>query len=207
VWRAGGSRGCRLRIPPCPHTRICSALNRSWSGTGCWRTWKCFCATRNRLADCRKRLNVCPLGSGAVAGATLPLDRGFMADSLGFDGADGEQHRRHQRPGLCAGIRQRAFAARPASEPLGGGDDSFSSQEYGFLGLPEAYSTGSSAMPQKKNPDLLELVRGKSGRVLGNANRIDGCVKGCHWPTTRTCRKRRSLCSTPPTHGCYRCCR
>jgi argininosuccinate lyase len=137
-----------------------------------------FLRDAERLADCRKRLNVCPLGSGAVAGATLSLDRAVMADSLGFDGAT---------PNSIDATSDRDFAlefvntvsllalhlSRWAEEMI-----LFSSQEYSFLVLPEAYSTGSSAMPQKKNPDLLELVRGKSGRVLGNATALMVAVKG-----------------------------
>jgi argininosuccinate lyase len=132
----------------------------------------------DRLAYCRKRLNICPLGSGAVAGATLALDRAFMAETLGFDGPT---------PNSLDATSDRDFAiefvdslsllamhlSRWAEEMI-----LFSSQEYGFLSLPEAYSTGSSAMPQKKNPDLLELVRGKSGRILGNATALTVMLKG-----------------------------
>ena len=133
---------------------------------------------RSRLADCRKRLNVCPLGSGAVAGATLPLDRTLMADNLGFDGPtansiDATSDRDFALEFVNSLSLLALHLSRWAEEMI-----LFSSQEYGFLGLPEAYSTGSSAMPQKKNPDLLELVRGKSGRVLGNATALMVAVKG-----------------------------
>ena len=137
-----------------------------------------FLRDADRLADCRKRLNLCPLGSGAVAGATLPLDRGFMADSLGFDGPTGNSiDATSDRDFALEFVSSLSLLAihlsRWAEEMI-----LFSSQECGFLGLPEAYSTGSSAMPQKKNPDLLELVRGKSGRVLGNATALMVTVKG-----------------------------
>jgi len=137
-----------------------------------------FLRDAERLADCRKRLNVCPLGSGAVAGATLPLDRAFMADSLGFDGPtansiDATSDRDFALEFVNALSLLAMHLSRWAEEMI-----LFSSQEYGFLGLPEAYSTGSSAMPQKKNPDLLELVRGKSGRVLGSATALMVAVKG-----------------------------
>ena len=137
-----------------------------------------FLRDAERLADCRKRLNVCPLGSGAVAGATLPLDRAFMADSLGFDGAtansiDATSDRDFALEFVNALSLLAMHLSRWAEEMI-----LFSSQEYGFVALPEAYSTGSSAMPQKKNPDLLELVRGKSGRVLGNATALMIAVKG-----------------------------
>jgi argininosuccinate lyase len=131
-----------------------------------------------RLADCRKRLNVCPLGSGAVAGATLPLDRAFMAATLGFDGPtansiDATSDRDFALEFVNALSLLALHLSRWAEEMI-----LFSSQEYGFIELPEGYSTGSSAMPQKKNPDLLELVRGKSGRVVGHAMGLIVTVKG-----------------------------
>jgi argininosuccinate lyase len=137
-----------------------------------------FLRDAERLADCRKRLNLCPLGSGAVAGATLPLDRALMADSLGFDGATGNSmDATSDRDFALEFVHVLSLLAihlsRWAEEMI-----LFSTQEYSFLELPEAYSTGSSAMPQKKNPDLLELVRGKSGRVLGNATALMVAVKG-----------------------------
>ena len=137
-----------------------------------------FLRDASRLADCRKRLNVCPLGSGAVAGATLTLDRALMADSIGFDAPtansiDATSDRDFAVEFVQALSMLAAHLSRWAEEMI-----LFSTQEYGFIGLPEAYSTGSSAMPQKKNPDLLELVRGKSGRVIGNAVALMTQVKG-----------------------------
>jgi argininosuccinate lyase len=137
-----------------------------------------FLRDADRLADCRKRLNVCPLGSGAVAGATLTLDRALMAISLGFDGVTGNSidatsDRDFVLEFVSALSLLSVHLSRWAEEMI-----LFSSQEYSFLGLPEAYSTGSSAMPQKKNPDLLELVRGKCGRILGNSTALMLVVKG-----------------------------
>jgi len=137
-----------------------------------------FLRDADRLADCRKRMNVCPLGSGAVAGATLPLDRSAMASSLGFDGSTANSvDATSDRDFVVEFVNSLSLLAthlsRWAEEMI-----LFSTQEYGFVGLPEAYSTGSSAMPQKKNPDLLELVRGKSGRVIGNATALIVAVKG-----------------------------
>jgi argininosuccinate lyase len=137
-----------------------------------------FLRDADRLADCRKRMNLCPLGSGAVAGATLPLDRGLMAESLGFNGVtansiDATSDRDFAVEFVNALSLLGAHLSRWAEEMI-----LFSSQEYGFIGLPEPYSTGSSAMPQKKNPDLPELVRGKCGRVLGNATALIVTVKG-----------------------------
>jgi argininosuccinate lyase len=137
-----------------------------------------FLRDADRLAECRARLNVCPLGSGAVAGATLPLDRALMAGSLGFDGptansVDATSDRDFVIEFVNALALLATHLSRWAEEMI-----LFSTQEYGFVALPEAYSTGSSAMPQKKNPDLLELVRGKSGRVLGHATALLISVKG-----------------------------
>lgn len=137
-----------------------------------------FLRDADRLADCRRRLNVCPLGSGAVAGATLALDRAFMAETLGFDSPTANSiDATSDRDFVLEFVNSLSLLAlhlsRWAEEMI-----LFSSQEYEFLELPEAYSTGSSAMPQKKNPDLLELVRGKSGRVVGNATALMVTVKG-----------------------------
>jgi argininosuccinate lyase len=131
-----------------------------------------------RLADCRERLNVCPLGSGAVAGATLPLDREAMAKALEFDGPtansiDATSDRDFALEFVNALSILAMHLSRWAEEMI-----LFSTQEYGFISLPEVYSTGSSAMPQKKNPDLLELVRGKSGRVIGYATSLAITMKG-----------------------------
>jgi argininosuccinate lyase len=137
-----------------------------------------FLRDTDRLADCRKRLNVCPLGSGAVAGATLPLDRRAMATDLDFDqptanSIDATCDRDFVIEFVNALSLLALHLSRWAEEMI-----LFSSQEYGFVRLPEAYSTGSSAMPQKKNPDLLELTRGKCARVIGDATTLQICMKG-----------------------------
>ena len=137
-----------------------------------------FLRDADRLADCRKRLNVCPLGSGAVAGATLPLDRNFMADELDFAGPtansiDATSDRDFILEFVNALALLSLHLSRWAEEMI-----IFSTQEFGFVHLPEAYSTGSSAMPQKKNPDLLELVRGKTGRIIGSATALLVALKG-----------------------------
>jgi len=137
-----------------------------------------FLRDAERLADCRRRLNACPLGSGAVAGATLSLDRSLMASNLDFDGAtansiDATSDRDFVLEFVNALSLLALHLSRWAEEMI-----LFSSQEYSFVLLPEAYSTGSSAMPQKKNPDLLELIRGKSGRIVGNAISLMVAVKG-----------------------------
>jgi len=137
-----------------------------------------FLRDAERLADCRKRLNVCPLGSGAVAGATLPLDRNFMADDLEFAGPtansiDATSDRDFVLEFVNGLSLLSLHLSRWAEEMI-----ISSTQEFGFVHLPEAYSTGSSAMPQKKNPDLLELVRGKTGRVIGSATALMVTLKG-----------------------------
>jgi argininosuccinate lyase len=137
-----------------------------------------FLRDAERLADGRKRLNVCPLGSGAVAGATLPLDRRAMAAELDFDqpttnSIDATSDRDFALEFVNMLSLLTLHLSRWAEEMI-----LFSSQEFGFVQLPEAYSTGSSAMPQKKNPDLLELTRGRSARVIGDATTLLTCLKG-----------------------------
>ena len=137
-----------------------------------------FLRDASRLADCRKRANLCPLGSGAVAGATLTLNRQAMAAELGFDGPtansiDATSDRDFALEFVDALSLLALHLSRWAEEMI-----LFSTPAYGFVELPEAYSTGSSAMPQKKNPDLLELVRGKAARVMGCAAALRVLVKG-----------------------------
>jgi argininosuccinate lyase len=137
-----------------------------------------FLRDADRLADCRQRLNLGPLGSGAIAGTTLPLDRRLMASELSFDAPtansiDATSDRDFVMEFVNALTLLTLHLSRWAEEML-----LFSTQEYGFVHLPEAYSTGSSAMPQKKNADLLELTRAKAGRVLGNATALMVTVKG-----------------------------
>ena len=132
----------------------------------------------DRLADCRKRANLCPLGSGAVAGATLTLDRNAIAKELGFDGIttnsmDATSDRDFAIEFVHAISLLSLHLSRFAEEMI-----LFATPAYGFVELPEVYSTGSSAMPQKKNPDLLELVRGKSARIIGGATALQTAVKG-----------------------------
>jgi argininosuccinate lyase len=137
-----------------------------------------FLRDADRLADCRKRVNVCPLGSGAVAGATLPLDRAFMADELNFasptaNSIDATSDRDFVLELVSTISLLGLHLSRWAEEMI-----IFSTQEFGFVQLPEAYSTGSSALPQKKNPDLLELVRGKTGRIIGSVTTLMITLKG-----------------------------
>jgi argininosuccinate lyase len=137
-----------------------------------------FLRDASRLADCRQRANLCPLGSGAVAGATITIDRQAVAAELGFDGptansADATSDRDFAIEFVDALSLLALHLSRWAEEMI-----LFSTPAYGFVELPEAYSTGSSAMPQKKNPDLLELVRGKAARATGCATTLRTLVKG-----------------------------
>lgn len=137
-----------------------------------------FLRDAERLADCRTRTNLSPLGSGAVAGATLPLDRRAMATELGFEGLTANSiDATSDRDFVIEFVNSLSLLAlhlsRWAEEMI-----LFSSQEFGFVHLPEAYSTGSSAMPQKKNPDLLELTRAKAARVIGAATTLSIAIKG-----------------------------
>src|SRR6202040_176743 len=137
-----------------------------------------FLRDASRLADGRKRANLCPLGSGAVAGATLPLNRQAMAGGMGFGGPtaksiDATSDRDFAIEFVDALSLLALHLSRWAEEMI-----LFSTPAYGFVELPEPYSTGSSAMPQKKNPDLLELVRGKAARVMGCATTLRNLVKG-----------------------------
>ena len=132
----------------------------------------------SRLEDCIARLNYCPLGSGPIAGATLPLDRTIAARELHFtaptaNSMDATSDRDFVLEYLNALTLLALHASRFAEEIT-----LFSTAEFGFVDLPEAFSTGSSAMPQKKNPDLTELVRGKVGRIHGAAEAVTLLLKG-----------------------------
>jgi argininosuccinate lyase len=132
----------------------------------------------DRLHDCTARLNFCPLGSGAVAGATLALDRTIAAKELGFaaptaNSIDATSDRDFILEYLHALTFVGLHLSRFAEEIT-----LFATSEFGFITLPEAFSTGSSAMPQKKNPDLTELIRAKVGRIHGAAEAVTLQLKG-----------------------------
>jgi argininosuccinate lyase len=143
-----------------------------------------FARDRDRLADCRRRANVCPLGAGALAATTLPINREFVARELGFVDARG-------RPQLTQNsldaVGDRDFVlefcaaaalidvhlSRLAEDVV-----LWATAEFGFIQIADAYTTGSSLMPQKKNPDVAELTRGKTGRVMGNLMALLTLLKG-----------------------------
>ena len=137
-----------------------------------------FKRDRSRMADIRKRLNLCPLGSGALAGTTYPLDRAYTAQLLGFDGPtlnsmDSVADRDYLIELLAALSTVMMHLSRFCEEII-----VWNSNEYQFVEIDDGYSTGSSIMPQKKNPDIAELVRGKTGRVYGALMSILTTMKG-----------------------------
>ncbi|HEX7158795.1 MAG TPA: argininosuccinate lyase [Edaphobacter sp.] len=132
----------------------------------------------SRLLDSRKRLNLCPLGSGAIAGATLALDRRIAAEELGFDAPTSNSMDATSDRDFAIEFTQAAATLGLHISRFAEELTLYSTAEFGFLDLPERFSTGSSAMPQKKNPDLTELIRGKSGRLQGAAITLVTIVKG-----------------------------
>ena len=133
---------------------------------------------RGRFADCGRRANAMPLGSGALAGSAYPVDRDFLASDLGFAGVtqnsiDAVSDRDYFIEYLSAAAILMGHLSRFCEDLI-----IWSSSEFGFVELDDAYTTGSSMMPQKKNPDSLELVRGKTGRIYGNLMSLLTVMKG-----------------------------
>ena len=170
-----GQSGADAVMPGYTHTRAAEPISFGfWAAAHAWGLVR----DRERLRDARVRVDVLPLGSGALAGASLPLDREAMAKDLGFAAVS---------PAALDAVMDRDFAvelvsccaqvqthlARLAEDLI-----HFASPEYGFVTLPEAFTTGSSLMPQKKNPDALELVRGKTARVDADLLRLLVLLKG-----------------------------
>ena len=137
-----------------------------------------FKRDRSRMHDIYQRMNYCPLGSGALAGTTYPLDREYVASMLGFEGPtlnsmDSVSDRDYCIEFLAALATVMMHLSRFCEEVI-----IWNSNEYGFVEMDDAYSTGSSIMPQKKNPDIAELVRGKTGRVYGALMSMLTTMKG-----------------------------
>jgi len=137
-----------------------------------------------RLWDCHSRVNVCPLGSGAIAGSTLPLDRALVAKLLAFVDVDGKvqltqnsmdavSDRDFAVEFCAAGALLAVHLSRLAEDVI-----LWAGAEFNFIKIADAYTTGSSLMPQKKNPDIAELTRGKTGRVFGNLMSLLTLLKG-----------------------------
>ncbi len=137
-----------------------------------------FSRDRSRLGDIRRRMNYCPLGSGALAGTTYPLDRAYTAELLEFDGPtlnsmDSVADRDYLIELLAALSTISMHLSRFCEEII-----IWNTNEYRFVEIDDSYSTGSSIMPQKKNPDIAELIRGKSGRVYGALVSLLTTMKG-----------------------------
>ncbi len=133
---------------------------------------------KGRLNDCRRRLNVSPLGSGALAGSTINLDREAIAEELGFDGVT-----RNSMDAIADRdyIAELLFVISMCGVHLSRLSEDlilWCSSEFGFVALSDAHTTGSSLMPQKKNPDVCELTRGKTGRLVGNLMNLLVAMKG-----------------------------
>lgn len=140
--------------------------------------YEMFKRDRDRLLDCYKRANIMPLGSGALAGTTFPIDRGYTARLLRFDDVtknslDAVSDRDFIIEFLSAASIIIMHLSRMSEELI-----IWSSSEFGFIELPDAFCTGSSMMPQKKNPDVPELVRGKTGRIYGHLISLLVTMKG-----------------------------
>jgi argininosuccinate lyase len=172
---AKGREGADAVMPGYTHTRAAEPITFGhWAAAHAWGLVR----DHERLRDARTRVDVLPLGSGALAGASLPLDREAMARDLGFaavsENALDAVMDRDFAVELVAGCAQvQTHLARLAEDLI-----HFAGPEYGFLTLPEAFTTGSSLMPQKKNPDALELIRGKAARVDGDLVRLLILLKG-----------------------------
>ncbi len=143
-----------------------------------------FARDRKSIAAVKAQANVCPLGSGAIAGTTLPIDREFVAKELGFVDEAGEPLvTQNSMDAVSDRDTFIAFASACATmgvhlSRLSEDFILWSSSEFGYVRLPDAFTTGSSLMPQKKNPDAFELIRGKSARLTGNLQMLLTMVKG-----------------------------
>ena len=170
-----GRAGADAVMPGYTHTRAAEPI--TFGHLAAAHVWA-LVRDHERLADARRRVDVLPLGSGALAGTALPLDREALARDLGFaavsdNALDAVMDRDFAAEFVFACAQAQTHLARLAEDLIG-----FSGPGYGFFALPEAFTTGSSLMPQKKNPDALELVRGKAARVDADLLRLLVLMKG-----------------------------
>jgi argininosuccinate lyase len=170
-----GRAGADAVMPGFTHTRAAEPI--TFGHLAAAHAWA-LVRDHERLRDARVRADVLPLGSGALAGVPLPLDREAMARDLGFaavseSALDAVMDRDFAVELVSCCAQLQTHLARLAEDLI-----HFSAPEHGFLTLPEAFTTGSSLMPQKKNPDALELVRGKAARVDGDLLRLLALLKG-----------------------------
>jgi argininosuccinate lyase len=144
----------------------------------CLAYFEMFGRDRGRLADARRRVNVMPLGSAALAGTSYPIDRERVARALGFDSVSRNSLDAVSDRDFCVEFASAASLVMAHLSRLAEDLIAYATTEFGFVELSDAISTGSSIMPQKKNPDALELVRGKSGRVFGHTVALLTIIKG-----------------------------
>ncbi len=170
-----GQEGADALMPGFTHTRAAEPITFGhWAGAHAWALVRDF----ERLRDARKRVDVMPLGSGALAGTMLPIDREALAKDLGFaavseNALDAVTDRDFAAEFIFVCAQLQTHLSRLAEDLIW-----LSGPEFGFFTIPETFTTGSSLMPQKKNPDALELVRGKAGRVDGDLVRLLVLMKG-----------------------------
>src|SRR5919107_1238767 len=144
----------------------------------CLAYFEMFARDRGRLGDARRRVNVMPLGSGAPAGTSYPVDRESVAGSFGFDSGRCNSLDAVSDRDFCVECASAASLIMAHLSRLAEDLIVYATTEFGFVELSDAVATGSSLMPQKKNPDALELVRGKSGRVFGHTLALLTLIKG-----------------------------
>ena len=172
---AGAADGLDAILPGYTHGQRAQPIR--WSHLLLGHAWP-LVRDRERLADARRRTAVLPLGSGALAGSGFPVDREFLRAELGFDAvAPNALDATGDRDFVAETLFTLALLAAHVSR-LGGEIVVFASSEFGFVRLSDAYSTGSSLMPQKRNPDVFELARAKASRVVGDLVGVLGLLKG-----------------------------
>jgi argininosuccinate lyase len=169
-----GTEGADAVMPGFTHTRVAEPITLGHFLAG--HAWG-LVRDHERLGDARRRANVLPLGSGALAGTAVPLDRDALARDLGFDSVspsalDAVMDRDFAAEFVFAAAQLQTHLSRLAEDLIW-----LSTPEFGFFALPEAFTTGSSLMPQKQNPDALELVRGKAARAQAGVVRILALLK------------------------------
>jgi argininosuccinate lyase len=169
-----GTAGADAVMPGFTHTRVAEPITFGHFAAG--HAWG-LVRDHERLGDARRRVNVLPLGSGALAGTSVPLDREAMARALGFEAVsasalDAVSDRDFAAEFVFAAAQLQTHLSRLAEDLIW-----LSAPEFGFFALPEAFTTGSSLMPQKQNPDALELVRGKAARAQAGVVRLLALMK------------------------------
>jgi len=175
LLKPAGSKQGRIVMPGYTHTQRAQPV---LAGNYLLAYVEMLQRDRERFNDCFKRVNVCPLGSGALAGSSLPLDRGRVAELLGFtsvtrNSMDSVSDRDYVVEYVFAAAMTGMHLSRLAEDWI-----IFASQEFSFIRIDDAYCTGSSMMPQKRNPDMLELIRGRCGSLYGNLTALLTMMKG-----------------------------